>query len=267
MAAELNLHSPFPGMDPYLEEPALWPGVHSRLINMLSDMLTEQVIPHFVVRIEERVYITDATPQERQAIVPDLHLLRTPLPAQGTEPTALITPPLILERMSEPVILDRYLTIRDARSREVVTTIEILSPFNKTPGSQGATAFRRKRDAVMQSPTHWIEIDLLRSGERPTEVAGLGAYYTLLKRGDQDRIEVWPISLRDLLPTIAVPLTPDFPDLPLNLQTALEQVYRRGAFALDLDYSRPAPSPALNAADAQWAAMLIGSWRTTHSTA
>ncbi|MEH2128789.1 DUF4058 family protein [Nostoc sp.] len=28
---------PFPGMNPYLEEPELWPGVHGRLIVAMSD--------------------------------------------------------------------------------------------------------------------------------------------------------------------------------------------------------------------------------------
>ena len=33
------LRSPFPGMDPYLEHPALWPGVHQSLITYLRDAL------------------------------------------------------------------------------------------------------------------------------------------------------------------------------------------------------------------------------------
>jgi len=60
------MDSPFPGMDPYLEEPSGWPGVHHRLISVLSDALTEQVAPHYTVSIEERVYITDDEPEARQ---------------------------------------------------------------------------------------------------------------------------------------------------------------------------------------------------------
>jgi hypothetical protein len=29
--------SPFPGMDPYLENPEFWPGVHNRLIVAIID--------------------------------------------------------------------------------------------------------------------------------------------------------------------------------------------------------------------------------------
>ena len=37
--------SPFPGMDPWLESPLLWPGVHARLIPLFAEQLAPQVIP------------------------------------------------------------------------------------------------------------------------------------------------------------------------------------------------------------------------------
>ena len=43
--------SPFPGMDPFLEEPAGWSGVHSRLINTISDELAARLVPTFFVHI------------------------------------------------------------------------------------------------------------------------------------------------------------------------------------------------------------------------
>ena len=48
------MDSPFPGIDPYLEESSGWPGVHHRLISVLSDVLSEQVAPRYTVSIEER---------------------------------------------------------------------------------------------------------------------------------------------------------------------------------------------------------------------
>lgn len=63
---------PFPGMNPYLEDPALWPGVHGRLIVAMSDdklllfetlreriyadYLSPQLRPKYFVAIEERIY-------------------------------------------------------------------------------------------------------------------------------------------------------------------------------------------------------------------
>lgn len=187
------MSSPFPGMDPYLEEPAIWGGVHSRLINSMSDYLGERVAPDFWVDIES-VY--------------------------------------------EEEYRERTIEIRDARNREVVTTIEVLSPFNKAAGASGRKAFLQKRKTIMSSKVHWIEIDLLRAGERPPELAGKSDYYALLKRGETPGpYEVWFFDLRDALPSIAVPLRPPFPD-----------------------YSAPLPQPRLRPADAKWAETRVQEW-------
>jgi len=49
--------NPFPGMYPYLEEPARWPDVHQSLITYIRDALQPQVRPHYHARMGERVYI------------------------------------------------------------------------------------------------------------------------------------------------------------------------------------------------------------------
>ena len=51
--------SPFPGMDPYLEDPGSWPDLHHRLISAASDQLNAQLRPRYLARIEERVYVDD----------------------------------------------------------------------------------------------------------------------------------------------------------------------------------------------------------------
>jgi len=48
--------SPFPGMDPYLERPDRWSGVHTRLIAVIGEMLARQVAPRFFVDSEDNVY-------------------------------------------------------------------------------------------------------------------------------------------------------------------------------------------------------------------
>jgi hypothetical protein len=37
--------SPFPGMDPYLEGPDLWPDVHTRLMSIFAEQLTPLLVP------------------------------------------------------------------------------------------------------------------------------------------------------------------------------------------------------------------------------
>lgn len=58
-----------------------------------------------------------------------------------------------------------WVEIRDAKRRTLVTAIELLSPFNKR--GQGRLEYLQKRDALLASPVHLIEIDLLREGRRP----------------------------------------------------------------------------------------------------
>ena len=59
-------------MDPYLEHPVLWPGVHSRLIAALDEDLSAQLLPRYYVEVEERVYVADVQMSDcrRSMIVP-----------------------------------------------------------------------------------------------------------------------------------------------------------------------------------------------------
>ncbi|MEI7643913.1 MAG: DUF4058 family protein [Chloroflexales bacterium] len=50
---------PFPGMDPYLEQPAIWPDLHNRLIVTLADDLAPRLRPRYYVSIEERTYTVE----------------------------------------------------------------------------------------------------------------------------------------------------------------------------------------------------------------
>ena len=258
------MRSPFPGMDPYLEDRRLWPSVHHRLISAISDMLTTQVAPHFYVTIEERVYIIG--PEAEMSVIPDVYLVQRPASVAATSalPRHEPTTPTIMQILEPQEVHDRYIEVRDANSQEVVTTIEVLSPRNKAPNTKGRRAFLAKRRAIMSAITNWIEIDLLRGGQRPAEVARQSDYYALLKRQDYiDRLDVWFIDLRDTLPVIAVPLRTPFPDALLDLGAAVADVYARGTYAARLDYAQPAPPPMLRPADAAWVAQCIAQWQNS----
>ncbi len=247
--------SPFPGMDLFLEEPSEWSSIHAWFITTLSEQLADLVSPNFFVKIEQRVYITSLDNPQKRPLVPDVYVI-TDAPRQAGVAVAagVIAAPTLIEPLYEP-------EIRDTGQRELVATLEILSPFNKTSGTPGRQAFLHKRQTVMASKVHWLEIDLLRAGERPPEVSGQSDYYALLNRGDAPGpFEVWFIDLRDRLPTIAVPLRPPFADVPLDLQAALDTVYRRAHYADSLDYRRPVPQPALRPADATWARDKVRVW-------
>ncbi|MBI3960991.1 MAG: DUF4058 family protein [Chloroflexi bacterium] len=259
------LSSPFPGMDPFLEVPYRWKSVHTRLIVGMSDALSAQLPPEYAVEIEERVYITQPGDPDRRSIEPDVYIVQEiATPYLVLPVTSAVTPPSILQTLdSDPRVEDRYLEIRDSASREVVTTLELLSPFNKRPGAQGFDAFQNKRSAVMASKSHWIEIDLLRAGARPAEVAFNGDYYALLKRGDRPRaFAVWFFNLQNRMPTMAVPLRPPHADVPLDLQAVWDEMYRRARYAQSIDYNQPPPPPPLRPDDEGWAQVRIQTWQT-----
>ena len=245
--------SPFPGMDPYLEEPDEWGSFHSRFITSLSDYLMDAVAPNFFAHIVEHFWFTTS---DDPAFV-EIELgggLMAQAPAVRTE-----TRPV--EPLYDVEMRDRWIEMRPRYDQEAVTILEVLSPFKKVPGTQSRETFLRKRRTVTASRTHWIEIDLLRAGERPDEVAGQSDYYALLKRGGQPPpFEGWLFDVRDRMPTIAVPLRPPFEDVPLNLQAVFETVYARGHYAEAIDYSGPPPPPRLRPADANWAQERIQAW-------
>src|SRR5579872_3251192 len=66
--------SPFPGMDPYLEDPSLWRGVHSRLINYAAEALQAALPPGFIADIDERLYVVEP----ERSIYPDIAVSKRP---------------------------------------------------------------------------------------------------------------------------------------------------------------------------------------------
>ena len=267
--------NPFPGMNPYLETPGQWSNVHSRLIALITDVLDASMPPGYTASIGERCRVV----QTGRGIYPDVYLSQnTPFatPERGGAAVAervmagadLPTDPaLIVERL--PVMpRQTYIEIRDARQGErVVTTIEVLSPVNKTRG-EGQTLYLAKQQEILGSRTHLVEIDLLRAGQptvaaRPLTSAEAGSemerrdYITCLHRGGHgERYAVWPVSLRQRLPRIAIPLSDGDADIPLDLQAVLDQCYERGRFGQKTDYAQP-PDPPLTGEDAAWADTLL----------
>lgn len=148
--------------------------------------------------------------------------------------------------------------VRVADESHVVTTLELLSHANKTPG-EDHDAYRRKQRAIYESYTHLLEIDLLRAGTHtalvPLERLGEARYdyLTCLHRAQTGpRFELWPVTLSQRLPRIAVPLDDSVPDVTLDLQAILDRTYDEGAFTRMIDYTQ-GPVPPLTTEEAVWA--------------
>src|SRR5262245_17024611 len=159
--------SPFPGMDPYLETPYLWPDVHHELISQIRSALNPVLRPNYVARVELRVYISDEDDPGREALIPDLRIekqKRKRARKADAGPAVAVTEPLIIPLLIDNVIKEARLEIRHLPSKALVTVIEVLSPTNKIRDSRGRDSFMAKRQDILNSGTHWVEIDLLRAG-------------------------------------------------------------------------------------------------------
>jgi hypothetical protein len=175
----------------------------------------------------------------------------------GDDSTVVVAP--LRRRVPQPVPT-RLVTIyiRHRENERLVTVIELLSPVNKRPG-EGRHAYVEKRNTFLATPVHLIEIDLLRKWPRmPLEGKLPASDYLVVVCDMYERPNcgVWPISVRQPLPTLPVPLLRPDPPVQLDLNQALRTAYRRAHYDLRIDY-RAECDPPLSAADAEWAAMLV----------
>jgi len=257
--------SPFPGMDPYLEDGAFWNDVHHRLITYISNALQEQVRPRYNVRIEERMYVEEV----KREIVPDVALLQTR--ALRTGATAVLEPkcdaPTILH-LEERLHTEGVIHIIDrARDMRVVTIIELLSPSNKEPRSKGWELYRQKQSEILKSDVHLVEIDLLRGGEYTLappynrlieEVGNRWHYMISISRADAPYdFFLYPRTVRERLPRIPIPLAIGDRDVVLDLQAVLDRCYEDGAYEDIVDYRREPPPPPFSAEDLEWIDQLL----------
>ncbi len=247
--------SPFPGMDPYLESPERWSEVHNRLMVAIADDLSPKLRPRYRVAIEQRVYLS----AEALVGIPDVTVTKqTPTPQDSA--IATLTPiakPIAISLALPEEVRESYLEVREVSTGKVVTVVELLSPKNKRKG-EGRTAYERKRQQVLASATHLVEIDLLRKGKPfPLgQVPLVTQYYILIARGDsRPQADLYPFSLQETIPSFILPLDHG-PEPLVNLQEIFAGVYDRAGFDLVIDYQKPL-APKLNDSDGAWVEQIL----------
>ena len=121
--------SPFPGMDPYLEDPALWSDFHASFITYWRDALADCLPENYEARIDEKVRLVEVAPTRRKLIEPDV------------------------------AAHERYIEILHRPERALVAVLELLSPTNKE--EPGRSDYLAKRRALLRHRVHLVELDLL----------------------------------------------------------------------------------------------------------
>ncbi len=247
--------SPFPGMDPYLENPELWPDVHNRLIAALGDELSALLRPSYYVALEERTYLEE--PGELVLVGrPDLTVVDRGGPEQAPERSRTET----VVEVELPVgaeVRETFLEVRTASEGEVVTVLELLSPANKRSGT-GRRMYLDKRELILSTRT-LVELDLLRAGEpMPTVRPRVRSDYSILiSRGHRrPKADLIPFGVRDPIPPFPLPLRRGEDEPAVDLGKILHALYDRASYDLRIDYERE-PVPPLTPPDSEWASALI----------
>jgi len=262
--------SPFPGMDPFLEHHAIFPGLHDRLIAYLSEALQLSLPAPYFAEINERLWVENS---ERR-IGSDVDVLRGNLPRTRRDSdeggVAVLVEPVKPILITIPVEEDRQtnLEIRTPLDdgERVVTTIEVLSPTNKTPGPKGRTLYLSKQQEVLDSDSNLVEIDLLRGGlhttaipeDRLRERVTHFAYHVCVHAFEFfGTYAIYPILLTEKLPAFSVPLLPGDGSVTVDLQAVFMRAYDTGPYRRRIRYETTRIEPPLQGAELEWATQLL----------
>jgi hypothetical protein len=214
--------SPFPGMDPYLEDEALWPVFHHQLVMCLYQILLPGLVDRYRARVNQRHYVTDEgschpSPQKEQH--------------------------------------EDFIEIRQRGDGRLITLVDVVSPANKLT-APGRLAYLNTRREGRNDNANLVELDLVLQGQPMLEYSRVGLpdwdYAVTVKRASHpDRYEVYTATLQKRLPRFRLPLASDDRDTVLDLHSAFTRCYDQGGFAAKIDYGRNLPLPLLEE-DLRW---------------
>ncbi len=161
--------SPFPGMNPYLEQPDVWHDFHERFMPIAASCINAEVGPNYYVKIDEHIYVHEADDESRELIgMADIAVTHrgnqvwSKVHAPGG--LGLLEPPVKVHVKDVCDLAESFVEIRDRRSKALVTVLELLSPSNKS--GRDRPQYVRKRQILLASSVNLVEIDLLRGGAR-----------------------------------------------------------------------------------------------------
>jgi len=214
---------PFPGMDPYLEDPLLWLGVQQDLITYAKASLNAMLPPDYAARTGERTHFES---DEVREVYLEILALR--------EGERVVTTIEVLSYTNKAPGEGRRLYL--SKQQEILSSRVHLIEID-----------------LLRSGEH-----TLAPPRRALLAKGRWDYVVSLHRGGRgERYEVWAIALRDRLPRILVPLGEREPDMVLDLQAVLDRAYDDSGYARSINHGEP-PVVPLSAEDAEWAASLLG---------
>ena len=258
------MRSPFPGMDPYLEQ--YWGDIHHSLITYLREAIQPGLPGGLLARVDERVFVESSGTSGAK---------HRPRMCGSSSAVARGSGPPDVQRHRGGRALGRPLRAGRAGTaglhrdhRHQVGQAGRLGDRDPQSFEQARRSreglYVKKQEELRAGRVSLVEIDLLRTGSRVLSVpldripeGHRTAYAACVRRGWKPfEIEFYRIPLRERLPAIAIPLRRDDRDVPLDLQAVLDRCYEVGCYGDDIDY-REEPDPPLQPDDARWADALL----------
>jgi len=244
--------SPFPGMNPYFEQPGSWRGIHSTFLVHLQAQIAPRVQPKYFTKIEETLYVDRAREERRRPFaIADIGIAKNSDTARSGTALAVARPvqarlPKVTKRPG------KRLSIFNRANRRLVTVIEVLSPSNKDP-KRDRRQYLLKREELLSSDVNLVEIDLLRGGRKmPLQNAPPDTYSIVVSRAsDRPDVDLWSFTLREPIPRFPLPLADGDPEPMLDLKQVVDQAY--DSAVLELGLYEEEPQPPLSPADLKWA--------------
>lgn len=236
------MSSPFPGMDPYLED--YWSDFHSAFLVEIRNAILAELPAGYDARIQERIRIVEEHAGDDRAIYPDVAVERQRDLAVhgGPQDTVATLTPVVLRLPVTEEIRELSLHIWRRPNRQLTTVIEVLSPANKI--GRGRDGYLLKREEVIADSVHLVEIDLLLGGTSLPMHKPLppGDYYAIVSRWERrPECEVYAWPGERTLPGIPIPLAQPDPDIDLDLARAMRAAYETGRYEAAIDYGHPPP--------------------------
>lgn len=252
--------SPFPGMNPYLESESIWPDFHQSFCFAMRAALIRLLPPRYTARLDRNVWLHNSVSGRRLLGRPDVFISDIHPPSAGV---AVAQAPRQVEIVDIELYRQPFVLIADRDEDRVVTALELLSPSNKSPGDD-RQAYLGKRRQYLRSGTNLVEIDLLRSGTRPPIQNGVPSDYAVLvcEPRASPSAGLWAFSVREVLPTVPVPLDAGIAPVMLDLRVCLDRTYDEAGYERGIDYGQP-PEPPLTEADAAWAVGILAARPTS----
>jgi Protein of unknown function (DUF4058)/Protein of unknown function (DUF2934) len=214
--------SPFPGMDPYLEDPALWPAFHHQLLACFYQILRPGLVDRYLERVTERRY--DVADKGEQAEV--------------------------------------FIEIRSRSDDKLVTLLEVVSPANKTTAAGRQAYLDTRREAIgKHAGVVEIDLVLQGKPTLTYSREGLPHFdhaVSVTRATAPDRYEIYTATLQKRLPKFKVPLAPDDRDTLLDLQSCFTRAYDLGGFGTRINYDND-PPVKLKDEDDRWCVQLLRS--------